>query len=126
MALHILVVDDDGDVLAVLVEMLRVSGFTVTSADSGVAMQEILADKALLAIDAVVLDCLMPGEPSAKLALHAKDLRLPVVMISGSMEAMLFADEHGLQLLPKPFRMPQLLAAINTAIASGEFGQRDA
>ena len=126
MAQHILVVDDDADVLNVLVEILRVSGFTVTAADSGIAMREILADKALLPIDAVVLDCLMPGEPSARLALHAKSLRLPVVMISGSTEAMKFAEEHGLQLLPKPFHMRDLLAAVKEAIESGDFGQRDA
>jgi DNA-binding response OmpR family regulator len=126
MAAHILVVDDDADVLAVIAEMLRVSGFTVTAADGGVAMREILADKALLAVDAVVLDWTMTGERSAQLALHAKSLRLPVVMISGSIESMMFADEHGLQLLRKPFRKPGLLAAIHEAIDSGEFGQREA
>ena len=68
MALHILVVDDDADVLTVLVEMLRASGFIVTAAESGIAMREILAGKPLLPIDAVVLDCTMPGEPSAQLA----------------------------------------------------------
>ena len=88
MALHVLTVDDDADVLPVLVEMLRVSRFIVTAADSGIVMREILADKALLPIDAVILDSAMPGEPSAQLALHAKKLRLPVVMISGSPEAM--------------------------------------
>ena len=125
MALHILVVDDDADVLLVLVEMLRTAGFTVTAADSGIAMREILSRADLLKIDAVVLDCMMPGERSAQLALHAKDLRLPVVMISGSIEAMTFADENGLQLLGKPFRMAELLKAIDQAVASGEFGQRD-
>jgi DNA-binding NtrC family response regulator len=85
-------VDDDADVLLILVEMLRESGFTVTAADSGVAMREILADKASLTVDVVVLDSVMPDEPSEKLALHAKALRLPVVMISGSMESMIFAD----------------------------------
>lgn len=126
MALHILVVDDDAEVLTILVEMLRESGFTVTAGDSGVAMREMLADKASLAVDAVVLDSLMPGEQSEKFALHAKALRLPVVMISGSMESMIFADEHGLQLLQKPFRINDLLAAIEKAIESGQFGQRDA
>jgi FixJ family two-component response regulator len=58
-----------------------------------------------------------PGEPSEKLALHVKALRLPVVMISGSMESMIFADEHGLQLLEKPVRLPELLDAINKAIS---------
>jgi DNA-binding NarL/FixJ family response regulator len=74
------------------------------------------------AIDAVVLDCGMPGEPSAQLALHAKSLSLPVVMISGHIKAMQFADENGLQLL----RMAGLLNAIDEAMRSGEFGQRDA
>jgi DNA-binding response OmpR family regulator len=126
MALHILVVDDDADVLTVIVETLRASGFIVTAADTTVAMREILGDKALLAVDAVVLDWTMPGEPSVQLALHAKSLRLPVVIISGSMEAMTFADEHGLQLLYKPFRRADLVAPIHKAIDSGEFGQRDA
>jgi len=126
MALHILVVDDDADVLSMLVEMLRVSGFIVTAAESGIAMREILAGKPLLLLDAVVLDCTMPGEPSAQLALHANSLRLPVVMLSGSFEAIKLAEENGLQLLRKPFRMPDLQAAISKAINSGEFGQRDA
>ena len=126
MAQHVLVVDDDADVLSILVEMLRESGFIVTAADSAVAMRDILADEGGRAIDAVVLDCQMPGEPSAHLALHAKGLRLPVVMVSGSIEAMEFADKNGLQLLGKPFRIAELLDAIEKAIGSGEFGQRDA
>ena len=123
MALHILVVDDDADVLPVLVEILQTSGYTLTAADSGLAMRDVLAGK--LAVDAIVLDWTMPGEPSAQLALHARALKLPVVMISGS-EAMQFADENGLQLLAKPFKMAELLDAINSAAASGEFGQRGA
>ena len=123
--MHILVVDDDGDVRLVLVEMLLDAGFKVTPADSGLAMRGILA-RENPGIDAVVLDCLMPGEPSAELALHAKGLRLPVVMISGHFETMQFAEENGLQLLRKPFRMVDLLNAIDEATRSGEFGQRDA
>jgi DNA-binding NtrC family response regulator len=126
MALHILTVDDDADVLPVLVEMLRVSGFIVTATDSGIVMREILADKALLPIHAVILDSAMPGEPSAQLALHAKNLHLPVVMISGSPEAMKFAEENHFQLLPKPFRIAELVDAIGAAVMSGKFGQRDA
>lgn len=125
MARHILVVDDDLDVLPVLVDMLQVSGFVVTSASSGLAMREVLADEGL-AVDAVVLDCAMPGEPAAELARHAKSRSLPVVMISGSMDAMRLADENGMQLLTKPFRIAALVNAIDEAIGSGEFGQRGA
>ena len=88
-------------------------------------MRELLAGEATSA-DAVVLGCGMVGEPHAQLSLHAKALKLPVVMISGSMEAMQFADENGLQLLRKPFRLPDLVGAIYEAISSGEFGQRGA
>ncbi len=124
MALHILVVEDDATVLKVLVAILEDAGFTVTATDSGLAMQILTAEKP--AIDAVVLDCRMPGEPSAQLALHAKSLRLPVVMISGHIETIQFAKENRLQLLAKPFRTRELLSAVSEAVGSGKFGQRDA
>jgi FixJ family two-component response regulator len=119
------VVDDDSDVRDVLVAMLEESGFLTSQADCGAAMRDLLA-RLGMAIDAVVLDCLMPGEPGVDLALHAKELKLPVVMISGSPEALKFAAENGIQLLEKPFRSAELLSAIETAISSGEFGQREA
>jgi DNA-binding NtrC family response regulator len=122
---HILVVDDDNDVRGVLVAMLEEHGFRTTSANSGITMREVLAGSGL-PVDAVVLDWLMPGELGPDLALHAKSLRLPVVMISGSPDAMQFADENGLQLLVKPFHSTDLIAAVEKALSSRQFGQRDA
>jgi FixJ family two-component response regulator len=119
------VVDDDSDVRDVLVAMLEESGFLTSQADCGAAMRDILA-RLDMAIDAVVLDCLMPGEPGTELALYAKELKLPVVMISGSPEAMKFAAKNGIQLLEKPFRSAQLLSAIEAALSNGKFGQREA
>ena len=49
-----------------------------------------------------------------------------ILLRSGNWEAMNFALENGLQLLPKPFRVADLLIAISEAMSSGEFGQRDA
>lgn len=126
MARHILVVDDDGDVRDVIVNILVENGIVAMAATGGIVMRDLLAAADTIRFDAIVLDALMPGEPSADLALHAKTLKIPVVMISGSHDSMTFADEHGLQLLRKPFRMAELLQAIEDAIGSGEFGQRDA
>ena len=42
-------------------------------------------------VDAIVLDAVTPAENGASLARHAKDFRLPVVMISGSHDIMSFA-----------------------------------
>jgi CheY-like chemotaxis protein len=101
----------------------RCYGFTVTAADSGVAIREILAAEATLKVDAILLDHLMPGEPSAQLALHAKSLSLPVVMISGSHDATLRKTTFSFS--PSPFGS-DLLRAISEAVGSGEFGQRGA
>jgi FixJ family two-component response regulator len=119
------VVDDDSNVRDVLVAMLEESGFLATPADCGAAMRDVLARPGT-AIDAVVLDCIMPGEPGTELALHAKGLKLPVIMISGGLDAIRFAAENGLQLLEKPFRSAELVSAIETALSSGQFGQREA
>lgn len=121
---HILVVDDDGDVRDIIVEILRDHNHRVSSAESGALMRDFLetADP----VDCVVLDALMPGETSISLALYLKKAGIPVVMISGSHDAMTYAEENNLQLLRKPFHSQELYDAVNTAVASGEFGQRDA
>jgi CheY-like chemotaxis protein len=67
MAPHILVVHDDGDVRDVIVEILLDHGFAATAATGGVAMREVLAAGGP-PINAIVLDSLMPGEPSTALA----------------------------------------------------------
>jgi FixJ family two-component response regulator len=73
-------------------------------------------------VDCVVLDALMPGEGNISLVLHLKEVGLPVVVISGSHDAMERAEEYNLQLLRKPFHAKELFDAVNTALASGEFG----
>src|SRR4051794_17744764 len=100
-AKHILVVDDNASVLEVLIFMLQDRGYRVSSAYDGKSMRAFLRGGD--PVDLVVLDALMPGEASNDLALHAKELRLPVVMISGSPVSIEFALENGLQLLEKPF-----------------------
>jgi two-component system, OmpR family, response regulator len=119
---HILVVDDNGDVRDVIVDSLQAHDFRVSSAPGGSVMRDFL--EAGDTVDCVILDALMPGEASASLALHLKERGIPVVMISGSPEAMKYAMDNGLQLLRKPFHLQELYSAVNTALASGEFGQR--
>jgi DNA-binding NtrC family response regulator len=121
---HILVVDDDGDVQGVIVDMLQERGYRVNSAANGISMRDFLQRDD--PVNAIVLDAVMPGESGTALALHAKELGLSVVMISGSPEMMQFAIENGLQLLEKPFKMRELVNALAQALDSREFGQRPA
>jgi DNA-binding response OmpR family regulator len=70
-------------------------------------------------VDAIVLDAVTPRDNGASLARHAKNLRLPVVMISGSHDIMGFAAEDGLQPLHKLSRVEELYAALHKARSSG-------
>jgi DNA-binding response OmpR family regulator len=119
---HILVVDDNDDVRAVIVASLQAHNYNVSFAPGGSVMRDFLETGDT--VDCVILDALMPGEASASLALYLKERGIPVVMISGSPEAMKYAADNGLQLLRKPFHLQELYSAVNTALASGEFGQR--
>lgn len=121
---HVLVVDDDGDVRAVLVDILRDREYRVSSAVDGITMREFLDGDD--PVDAIVLDAAMPGEASVTLALLAKELGLPLVMVSGSPDDMQFAADNGLQMLEKPFKAQQLIDALAQALGSGEPGQRSA
>jgi two-component system OmpR family response regulator len=114
---HILVVDDDGDVRDVIVALLEENNLRVRSAASGSLMRDFLqtADP----VDCVVLDALMPGEAGISLVLYLKEVGLPVVVISGSPEAMERAVEDDLQLLRKPFRAKELYDAIDVALSGG-------
>ena len=119
---HILVVEDNADVRDVIVGILENYNFRVSSAADGFSMRDFLQTGD--PVDCVVLDALMPGEANISLALHLKEVGLPVVVISGSHDAMERAEECSLQLLRKPFHAQELYDAVNAALASGEFGQR--
>jgi two-component system OmpR family response regulator len=119
---HILVVDDNADVRDVIVDALQEHNFSVTGVSSGSMMRDFLETGDT--VDCVILDALMPGEPSASLALHLKEHGIPVVMISGRLDPMKDAADNGLQLLRKPFRSQELYSAVNMALAGGELGQR--
>jgi two-component system OmpR family response regulator len=121
---HILLVEDYDPVRELTAAVLEDRGYRVSTAQSATSMRGFLRTHDR--VDAIVLDVLTPGGGGASLARHAKDLRLPVVMISGSHDEISFAAEHGLQLLRKPFQAEELYAALDKALSSGEFGQRRA
>jgi DNA-binding response OmpR family regulator len=119
------VVEADEGVRLFIAGVLEDRGYRVSSADSGALMRLLLA-AGDHGIDAVILDATIGGTGIASLALHANERGLPVVMISGNLERMEFAQTHGLQLLWKPFRALDLVKALDAAFASGIPGQRDA
>jgi two-component system OmpR family response regulator len=114
---HILVVDDDPQIRALLQEYLAASGLRVSAAAGGKEMSRILADEA---IDLVVLDLRLAGEDGMTIARSLRDQSaIPIVMLTGVREE---ADRvMGLELgaddyLTKPFSPRELLARIRTVL----------
>src|SRR5271155_5083050 len=114
---HILVVDDDPQIRALLEEYLAASGLRVSTAATGTQMSQFLSDEA---IDLVVLDLRLAGEDGMAIARSLREQSaIPIVMLTGVREE---ADRvMGLELgaddyLTKPFSPRELLARIRTVL----------
>ena len=114
---HILVVDDDAGLRDLLDQYLSGQGFEVTTAADGAAMMALLSAQA---VDAVILDLMLPGENGLTLArqLRARS-GVPIIMLSARGEDIdriigleVGADDY----LAKPFNPRELLARIRAVL----------
>jgi len=114
---HILAVDDDPAMTALISAYLRDHDMRVTVASSGKEMTEALKEHA---IDLVILDLRMPGEDGMQIARRIRDQSsLPIIIVSGRIEEAdrvmaleLGADDY----VTKPFSSRELLARIRTVL----------
>ncbi|MDB5364636.1 MAG: hybrid sensor histidine kinase/response regulator [Rhodospirillales bacterium] len=110
---HVLLVEDDDEVAALVSEMLLYLGFTVTRAASAAAALGALANERR--IDLVFSDIMMPGSMNGvELAREVRKRRpdLPVLLTSGYADASKRAAEaEGIAVLAKPFRLDLLAKA---------------
>jgi len=114
---HILVVDDDDRLRALLKKYLSDNGFIVLSATDAQNARDKLAS---LAFDLIVLDLMMPGESGLD---FAADLRktsdVPILMLTAMGEAQdrIRGLEHGADdYLTKPFEPRELLLRVNNIL----------
>ncbi|OSM05133.1 response regulator [Magnetofaba australis] len=114
---HVLVVDDDPDILRLAGDYLEQRGFRVTGVAKGQSMKDVL-DKSQ--VDIVVLDLMLPDEDGLVLCrnLRARS-NLPIVILSSKGEQMdriigleMGADDY----LAKPFHPRELLARIKSVL----------
>ena len=110
---HILVVDDDARIRALLGRFLRRNGYLVTVASDAAQARRLLAG---LEFDLIVLDVMMPGEDGIALT---RDLRrvltTPILLLTarGETEDRIAGLESGADdYLPKPFEPRELLLRI--------------
>lgn len=114
---HILVVDDDQDIGALLKEFLGIQGFMVTTVGDGATMRKIIAAGT---VDLVILDLMLPGEDGLSLCRFLRgSTRLPVIMLTAMGDETdrvvgleMGADDY----LAKPFSTRELLARIKAVL----------
>jgi two-component system OmpR family response regulator len=114
---HILVVDDDPEIGALLVRYLGGHGFAVDVAADGARMRAALAQRT---VDAILLDLGLPGEDGLTLLRGLRQTwHGPVIVISGRGESVervvgleLGADDY----VTKPFDFRELLARLRSVL----------
>jgi two-component system, NtrC family, response regulator GlrR len=123
MAIDILLVDDDPDLLKLIGLRLTAAGYRVKSAESGEAA---LAQIAIARPAVVVTDLRMPGLDGMQLfeQINAQHPTLPVIILTahGTIPDAVAATQRGVfGFLTKPFDPPELLAKVaQAAVVSGD------
>jgi signal transduction histidine kinase/CheY-like chemotaxis protein len=117
---QILLVEDDNEVAALVSEMIAELGYEVTRVGSAAAALGALADGR--PVDLIFSDIMMPGGMSGvDLAREVKRRRsdMPLLLTSGYSEvAVREAEAMGIQILPKPYHINELAAALDAARSS--------
>src|SRR6204780_5275686 len=114
---HILVVDDDPQIRALLLEYLTENALRVTVSSTGQQMAAILDDEA---IDLVILDLRLAGEDGMAIARTLRDKSaIPIVMLTGirdEADRIMGLEPGADDYLTKPFSPRELLARIRTVL----------
>jgi len=129
---HVLVVDDDRDLVQAIKAVLEANGFEVSAAHNGTgALVAISARKP----DLIVLDVMMDSDTEGfgvayKLESDAATRRIPVVLLSGFVDHLAakpdvfaFITDRGwpaVKLMRKPVAMAELLTTIRELLAEAE------
>jgi DNA-binding response OmpR family regulator len=119
---HILVVDDDNDILRLLDKTLRAAGHEVELARDG---REAETKLKTTRYDLVLLDAMLPFvhgfEICARLKASARTRRLPVILLSAVYRGWRYAHDARESFgaddyIEKPFHLPELLRRVSTRL----------
>jgi two-component system phosphate regulon response regulator OmpR len=114
---HILVVDDDKRICALLQRYLTENGFLVSTAGAAAEAEGLMSS---LTFDLMILDVMMPGEDGlsfTKRVRQSSDVPILLLTARGEPSDRIAGLERGADdYLPKPFEPRELLLRINTIL----------
>lgn len=119
---HVLFVEDDPEIRALVADFLRQSGFRVTVAQDGEEMDRIMRTDA---VDLLILDIMLPKEDGLSLCRRVRGSgNLPVIMLTarGSEIDRVVGLEIGADdYLTKPFSTHELVARIRALLRRSQY-----
>lgn len=115
---RVLLVEDEAMIAMLLEDMLGDFGCRVIGPAYGVAAALKLAERNA-DIDLAILDVNLAGHPVYAVADLLRDRRVPVVFCTGYGDTRLRPQDQGAPLLGKPFRAPEVAAALTRALSEG-------
>jgi len=118
---HILIVEDDKDLRETLREALELEGYAAVSVENGRAALRHLANGAKPCL--ILLDLMMPVMDGygflAQRRLDPALLSIPLAIVTAGHGVDLDRLGDGLQILAKPFDVPQLVGVLHTLGSEG-------
>ena len=114
---HLLIVEDDEEIVAIVRRYFSSQGFDVSAAADGTVMREVLGARR---VDAVLLDLGLPGEDGFALTRYLREhWKGALIIVTGRGEAVdrvvgleLGADDY----VTKPFDLRELLARVRSVL----------
>lgn len=112
----IVLADDDGNVRSLLTRLLEGRGYRVLQAPEGIRALELLADQRQ-PVHLLITDVTMPGLSGPDLIRRGRDLRpgMPVICLSARVNDAELLE--GIQYLPKPFSLADLIQRVDGLLA---------
>lgn len=114
---HILIVDDDPEICALLTQFLTAQGFEVTAVGDGQALRRA---QETASADLVILDLMLPGEDGLSLCRFLRaTTSLPIIMLTamgGETDRVVGLEMGADDYLAKPFSTRELLARIRAVL----------
>src|SRR5438876_8775740 len=106
---HILLVEDDTDLLSVLVQVLEQAGYRVSTAARRTRARALLARGD---VDLIVADSVLRGGNGEDVAKAAERRGVPVIMMSGEPERIARLAGGPTPFIAKPFRSAELIRLV--------------
>jgi DNA-binding response OmpR family regulator len=115
---HVLIIDDNEDILFMLQAMLKIKGYKVTVKKTTENIEAVVAS---LVPDVIIMDMLLSGADGREICKQLKANQqltiIPVIMISAHPEARPNCLNAGANyFVEKPFEMSEILQTVATAI----------